>query len=268
MSVQLQLRSEPAAAVTPTVHGVEQIDLAVEGLTKKFGSRAILNGISFSVAQSSVVALIGANGAGKSTLMRCCLRLSEPDSGSIDILGTKLVGARRAALNKARAQVGFIFQKHNLSGRLTALSNVVHGVQSRSSGPRTWYQALAPYHVRNEAMEMLDQVGLADRASSRVDQLSGGQSQRIAIARALMQRPRIIFADEPVASLDPTAGAEVMDLLIRLARTRGVTVMFTTHNIRHALDYSERVIGLKAGIIAMDGPPTEYNAEMLRTFYV
>ncbi len=253
--------------LAPPVRRTDPIDLTVKDLVKTFGSRQILNGVSFSVVQSCVVALIGANGAGKSTLLRCCVRLTEPDSGSVNILGTQLVGAKRSSLNGIRAQIGFVFQKHNLSGRLSALSNVVHGVQSRSSGPRTWHQALAPRHVREEAMDMLELVGLADRAASRVDQLSGGQSQRIAIARALMQRPKIIFADEPVASLDPTAGVEVMDLLIRLARTRGVTVVFTTHSIRHALDYSDRIIGLKDGSITMDGPPADYSAETLRTFY-
>lgn len=265
--MQLHFKAEPK--MIPSADQMpDRTHIAVEKLTKRFGSRSILNEISFSVAESSVVALIGANGAGKSTLLRCCLRLIEPDSGSIDLLGTPIMGARRAALNRIRAQVGFVFQKHNLTSRLSALSNVIHGTQSRFKGPRTWHQAFAPAQAREEAMEMLDLVGLADRAGSRVDQLSGGQSQRIAIARALMQRPRIIFADEPVASLDPTAGEEVMELLIRLARTRGVTVLFTTHNIRHALDYSERIVGLKAGSIAMDAPPAQCDAETLRTFYV
>jgi len=243
------------------------IDLSVRGLTKRFGSMEILRDVSFSVAKGSVVALIGANGAGKSTLLRCCLRLSEPDAGSVEILGTQLNGLNHSGLAKTRSKVGFVFQKHNLCGRLSALSNVVHGVQSRSHGPLSWYQVLAPRAVREEAMEMLQCVGLAHRATSRADQLSGGQSQRVAIARALMQRPQIIFADEPVASLDPTAGEEVMALLISLARERGVTVVFTTHNLRHALDYAERIIGLRAGSIAMDDRASCYSVEKLRAFY-
>ncbi len=228
------------------------IDLSVRGLTKRFGSSQILRDVSFSVAKGSVVALIGANGAGKSTLLRCCMRLTEPDSGSVEVLGTQMIGINLAALARTRAKVGFIFQKHNLSGRLSALSNVIHGVQSRFHGPLVWHQALAPRKIRDEAMEMLHLVGLSHRASSRADQLSGGQSQRVAIARALMQQPQIIFADEPVASLDPTSGEEVMTLLIQLAKNRGVTVVFTTHNIRHALDYAERIIGLRSGSVAMD----------------
>jgi len=270
MQLHHRLQAETDMAVAThfaTDHQPATIDLSVRGLTKRFGSMEILRDVSFSVAKGSVVALIGSNGAGKSTLLRCCLRLTEPDTGSVEILGTQLNGLKHSALAKTRAKVGFVFQKHNLSGRLSALSNVVHGVQSRFGGPLAWHQALAPRAVRDDAMEMLEHVGLAHRATSRADKLSGGQSQRVAIARALMQRPSIIFADEPVASLDPTAGEEVMALLISLARTRGVTVVFTTHNLRHALDYSERIIGLRAGCIAMDDRASSYSAETLRTFY-
>jgi phosphonate transport system ATP-binding protein len=200
-------------------------------------------------------------------LLRCCLRLVEPESGSIEILGTQMIGLSKAALAQTRAKVGFVFQKHNLSSRMSALSNVVHGAQSRVHGPRMWHQMLAPREIREEAIHMLDLVGLANRAASRADQLSGGQSQRVAIARALMQRPQIIFADEPVASLDPTAGEEVMALLIELAKTCGVTVVFTTHNLRHALDYAERIIGLRTGSVAMDDYASNYSVESLRTFY-
>ncbi len=265
-----KVQFETVAAVADRIatdQAPAEIDLSVRGLTKRFGSMEILRDVSFSVAKGSVVALIGANGAGKSTLLRCALRLVEPDAGSIEILGTPLNGMKHSALAKTRAKVGFVFQKHNLCSRLSALSNVVHDVQSRFHGPLAWHQMAAPRAVRDEAMEMLGHVGLADRAASRADQLSGGQSQRVAIARALMQRPRIIFADEPVASLDPTAGEEVMALLISLARTRGVTVVFTTHNLRHALDYGERIVGLRAGQIAMDGRAESYSAETLRSFY-
>ena len=269
----LELLSRPDTVVEKPDTVVEKLDaaqtpdLVVRHVTRRFGSSTVLDGVSFSIARSSVVALIGANGAGKSTLLRCCMRLIEPDSGSIEILGsevTRLGGRRMAGL---RAQVGFVFQKHNLSGRLSALSNVIHGVQSRQGGPRTWLQSLASNAVREEAMEMLDAVGLADKAMRRVDRLSGGQSQRVAIARALMQRPRMILADEPAASLDPMAGQEIMELLVGLSKTRQVTVLFTTHNIRHALDYSDRVIGLKAGHITVDAPAGSLDPEALRTFY-
>lgn len=242
-------------------------DLVLRDITRSFGSTKVLGGVSLSVARSSVVALIGANGAGKSTLLRCCMRLIEPDTGSIEILGKDATALNFSKLTEVRSKVGFVFQKHNLSGRLSALSNVIHGSLARNAGPRSWLQSIAPQHLRNEAMEMLDAVGLADKANRRAETLSGGQAQRVAIARALMQRPSMILADEPVASLDPTAGEEVMKLLTGLSRDRAVTVLFTTHHIRHALDYSDRVVGLKAGTITTDAPANTLDAAVLRTFY-
>ncbi|MCG7505427.1 ATP-binding cassette domain-containing protein [Mesorhizobium sp. IRAMC:0171] len=221
-----------------------------------------------SVESGSIVSLIGANGAGKSTLLRSCIRLIEPDSGSITVQGKQLVGAAHRDLVFVRSKIGFIFQKHNLSSRLSALSNVIHGAQSRRGGPRTWIQAFAPKELREEAMDMLAAVGLSHKALSRADQLSGGQSQRVAIARALMQRPRIILADEPVASLDPSSGFEVMELLIRLAREHKATVMFTTHNLKHAEEYADRVIALKGGLIAFDQHASQFSAASVKDLYV
>ncbi|QRM32352.1 phosphonate ABC transporter ATP-binding protein [Microvirga sp. VF16] len=244
------------------------VDLEISALVKHFGSTPILRGISLAVHRGSIVSLIGANGAGKSTLLRSCIRLVEPDSGSIETLGTQLVGARRKDLVFVRSQVGFVFQKHNLSSRLSVLSNVIHGDQARRRGPGTWVHSLAPTQVREEAMEMLAAVGLAHKATSRADQLSGGQSQRVAIARALMQRPRIILADEPVASLDPASGQEVMELLIRLARTQKATVIFTSHNLKHAEEYADRIVGLKSGRIALDEKAAHISTASVRELYV
>lgn len=262
----LQLESNSAGLPEPGPQSPD-LDLEISNLTKKFGTVPILRGVSFSIRRGSIVSLVGANGAGKSTLLRSCIRLIEPDTGSINALGTQLMGARRREIVRVRSQIGFVFQKHNLSGRLSALSNVVHGVQARRRGIRTWLHSLAPSHIREEAMEMLDAVGLTHKATSRADQLSGGQSQRVAIARALMQRPRIILADEPVASLDPTAGREVMELLINLARTQGTTVLFTTHNLDHAKDYADRIIGMKGGLIAIDEDSPRVSAAMLKDIY-
>jgi phosphonate transport system ATP-binding protein len=126
---------------------------------------------------------------------------------------------------------------------------------------------LATDGERQEAMRCLQLVGLSHVAEQRVDQLSGGQSQRVAIARALMQRPRIMFADEPVASLDPNAGEEVMRLFVELIRSRGLTLVYTSHSVRHALEYSDRVIGLRDGRIEMDSASTDLNQETLRRIY-
>jgi len=244
------------------------LDLEITALTKKFGSTPVLRGVSISIEAGSIVALIGANGAGKSTLLRSCIRLIEPDSGIIKMLGTELTNTRQKDLRIARSQIGFVFQKHNLSSRLSALSNVIHGAQARHFGPRVWLQCFASQTLREEAMEKLSAVGLAHKAVDRADRLSGGQSQRVAIARALMQRPRMILADEPVASLDPNSGQEVMELMARLARTQGATLVFTTHNLQHAKDYADRVIGLKDGLVGLDQPISHFSPAMAEELYV
>jgi len=243
----------PAAPVAAS--GPCAPELSVAGLTKHFGDgRIVLDGIDLTVERGAAVAVIGANGSGKSTLLRCCLRLIEPDGGSIRLLGCEVTALRHRELRALRSRVGFVFQRHNLVGRLSALTNVVHGAQARHAGPRYWLQSLAPPAVRKEAMDCLDRVGLAHMARHRADRLSGGQSQRVAIARALMQRPRVVIADEPVASLDPTAGEEVMRLFVDLMRREGITVVFTSHNLRHAREYADRIVGLAGGRVAVEGP--------------
>jgi phosphonate transport system ATP-binding protein len=147
------------------------------------------------------------------------------------------------------------------------LTNVLHGVQARGSGPAAWFQALAERRVREEAMRCLEIVGLRALADRRVDQLSGGQSQRVAIARALMQRPRMMMADEPVASLDPSAGEEVMALFLELIRMEGLTLLFSSHNLEHAVKYSDRVLGLRRGRLELDEPSVMLDVASLRGLY-
>ena len=242
-------------------------DLAVSDLRKAFGQQQVLKGVSFEVAAGEAVALIGANGSGKSTLLRCCLRLVEPDAGGVTLLGEDVGALPRAALTRLRARVGFVFQRHNLVPRLSALSNVLHGVQARRAGPQTWFHAVARKADREEALHCLELVGLADQAGKRADTLSGGQSQRVAIARALMQRPRMVLADEPVASLDPTAGEEVMELFVRLMREEGMTLLFTSHHLRHALDFGDRLIALRDGVKLLDAPTAGQCLDALKTVY-
>jgi phosphonate transport system ATP-binding protein len=135
------------------------------------------------------------------------------------------------------------------------------------SGPRTWHQLLAPASVREEAMQCLEKVGLADKAMSRVDRLSGGQSQRVAVARMLMQRPRLVIADEPDASLDPRSGEEVMATLRDLAGQRQATLIFVSHRMEHAMRFSDRIVGLAGGRIALDVPSREAKARELEGFF-
>lgn len=258
-SVVVAARAAPQASVTT--------DFAVEALEKRFGTdRVVLRGISLNVRRGDTVALIGANGAGKSTLLRCLLHLVEPDAGEVVLFGMRLRTLRRHQLRRLRSRVGFVFQRHNLVPRLSVFANVLHGALGRSP-IGALHHAVSPAVLRDEAMVCLDRVGLAHLARQRADTLSGGQSQRVAIARALMQKPDAFLADEPVASLDPTAGEEIMDLFTSLAGRDGLTVIFTTHNMDHALRYAQRVIGLRDGRIALDRPATPaVAAELPRIF--
>ena len=257
----------PHAAAAPMAEP-RATDMVVRGLVKSFDGRTpVLRDISFEVPQGQSVALIGANGCGKSTLLRCCLRLIVPDAGEVRLLGRDMTRLGSRGLRQTRAQVGFVFQRHNLVPRLSVLSNVLHGAQSRNWGPHVWYQSFAPRQFREQALDCLARVGLAELASRRVDELSGGQSQRVAIARALMQRPRIIFADEPVASLDPAAGEEVMALFTDLLRDEGLTLLFVSHNLDHAVSYADRLLGLRRGRLALDQPARNAHIGSLRELY-
>ena len=243
-------------------------DLVVRGLCKCFdGGTPVLAGIDFTVPTGQSVALIGANGAGKSTLLRCCMHLIAPDEGVVHLLGHNVGQLNPKALRHLRAEVGFVFQKHNLVPRLSALSNVLHGAIARSALARAWSHSWASAALRDEALACLARVGLAHIAGRRVDKLSGGQSQRVAIARALMQGPRMMVADEPVASLDPSSGEEVMRLFSALVREEGLTMLFTSHDLSHAIKYADRVIALRHGVIVLDAPSSELSMAMLRALY-
>lgn len=200
-------------------------------------------------------------------VLRCLVRLTEPSAGTVTALGQEVTALRGAVLRRYRSRVGFVFQRHNLVARLSALSNVVHGVQSRRTGPRTWLHSLASPDVRDEALGCLDRVGLAGLALQRADSLSGGQSQRVAVARMLMQRPELVIADEPDASLDPKAGAEVMELLFNLTRERGLTLVFVSHHMEHAVRFADRIVGLAGGRVALDQPAAGADPVALKRFF-
>jgi phosphonate transport system ATP-binding protein len=221
-------------------------------LTKEYapGHRA-LDDIELAVAPGEVVALVGSNGAGKSTLLRCLVRLLEPTSGEIVLDGVDVRAASRRELRRLRLQVGFVFQRFQLIPRLSAFHNVLLGALGRA-GTRCVFPATAPDEVRTEAMACLERVGLAELAGRRVDALSGGQQQRVAIARMLLQRPRLVFADEPVASLDPVAGTGVMELLRDIAMERRLTVLVALHQLDFAMRYTDRIVGLRDGRVVLD----------------
>jgi phosphonate transport system ATP-binding protein len=242
--------------------------LTVASLQKSYTGRgAVLKDVSFTVNQGETVALIGGNGSGKSTLLRCCLRFIEPDQGKIVFLKKEISQLKKKQLRTLRSKIGLVFQRHNLVPRLTVLSNVIHGAIGRAGGIKTFRQGFAPKSLREEAMECLDKVGLPHLAESRADQISGGESQRVAIARVLMQRPDFMIADEPAASLDPKVGLEVMDLFQELNQKDNITLLFVSHDLDHALTYSNRLLGLQKGKMIVNGRTCDFSKGDLNELY-
>ncbi len=263
------LRGNAAPEAASIRQAPASTELAVTGLSKRYDGEPqnVLRDISFRIGTGERVALLGANGSGKSTLLRCCMRLMEPSSGDVRLFGNDVRQLGRSALRGLRSRTGVVFQRHNLVGRLSVLTNVIHGALGRSRHPGTWFQATAAQPWRDEAVRCLQEVGMADYTGQRADRLSGGQSQRVAIARTLMQHPQLVFADEPAASLDPAAGEEVMALFSRLIAGHGMTLVFSSHDLDHARRYADRVIALRAGEVVIDRPTAAVDFSQLAGLY-
>ncbi|MDR6508550.1 ATP-binding cassette domain-containing protein [Arthrobacter oryzae] len=241
--------------------------LAVKGLSKSFAGRTVLNGVDFDVRAGELVAFLGANGSGKSTTLRCVMGISRPDAGSISIDGMDLAGLQGRALQHATRRTAMIFQKIHLVPRRTALDNVCAGALARIPTTRSLSPVLFPAGIRQEALECLDRVGLADRALDRVGRLSGGQQQRVAVARTLCQRADIVLADEPVSALDPHAAEQVMALLRDLAHNEKLAVAAVLHQPDLALRYADRSIGLLNGTMAFNLASAGVGAAQLDELY-
>lgn len=244
------------------------LSLKIEQLSKVYenGTTALSN-VSFSALPGEGIVLLGANGSGKSTLLRCIVGLEQATSGKILIGDCAINTINQRKLRQVRRKVGLVFQRFNLVGSLSTFHNVLHGALGRSRGPRYWFPATAPRQERQRAMYCLERVNLAHLAQQRADTLSGGQQQRVAIARTLMQDPDLLLVDEPVASLDPKAGREVMDLLWDIVQERGLTVVCSLHQIHLAREYADRIIGLKAGRIFLDQSAIDLGKEELDELY-
>jgi phosphonate transport system ATP-binding protein len=225
--------------------------IRIIGLSERFGDRIVLDDVSFEVAAGEVVAILGASGAGKTTLFRCVTRLAQSDGGQI-FLGEhtiRTLGGRQ--LSMARSEIGLIFQQFNLIRRLNALDNVLVG---RLGEVATWRVMLRrfPRSDRQLALAALDRVGMLPYALQRAESLSGGQQQRVAIARALAQQSRFVLADEPVASLDPESAKSVLSILRDIAKERMIAVLVSLHQVEFAIQFADRVIGLRAGRMIAD----------------
>ena len=241
--------------------------LKIENLCKTYpnGTQA-LNGVSFEVEEGEFLAVIGLSGSGKSTLLRCINRLIEPTSGKIIWNDLDITAATGKEIRNIRRQIGMIFQQFNLVKRSSVSINVLSG--------RLGYVSTIPslFHVfskedHERVKKTLDMVGLADKIDVRADSLSGGQQQRVGIARALMQEPKMILADEPVASLDPVLAHSILKYLEKLNKEYGMTVICSLHFLDLVHRYATRAIALNDGLLVFEGLPNEIDDAQFKHIY-
>lgn len=252
--------------------------LEIKDLHKAYGDKTqVLRGINFQIEQGEFVCIIGLSGAGKSTLLRCVNRLIEASSGAIlvprALSGISADGAQvdvlrlnAEELRLLRRKVGMVFQQFNIVKRLLVIENVLSGGLGYQPGLRSVLRIFSREEKR-QALTNLDRVGLLDHAYKRADQLSGGEQQRVAIARTLMQQPAIILADEPVASLDPRLSRIVLDILKRVCREDAITALVSLHALELTREYADRIIGLKQGQIFFDGRPRDLTDAIVDSVY-
>lgn len=241
--------------------------LTISGLTKTYqtGDKA-LNNVSFTIAKGQVVGLIGPSGAGKSTLIRCINRLVEPSDGQIHLNDIAINQLSQSQLRKARRKIGMIFQEYALVDRLTVMENVLSGRLGYVSFWRSFWRQYPGKDISN-AYRLLDRVGLIQHADKRADALSGGQRQRVGIARALAQDPELLLIDEPTASLDPKTSRQVMRLLVEMCNERDLPAIINIHDVVLAQQFTDRIIGLKAGEVVFDGAPQQLTEQVLTQIY-
>lgn len=241
--------------------------LQVQNLTKVYPSGTVaLKDVCFEVADREFLVVIGLSGSGKSTLLRCINRLIEPTSGRILWDGKDITAATPAELRTIRRQIGMVFQQFNLVRRSSVLTNVLSG---RLGYANPWLSLIGlwPARERERAMRALERVGIADKFDARADALSGGQQQRVGVARALMQEPRLLLADEPIASLDPVLAHSILQYLEQLNKKDGITVICSLHFLDLVHRYATRVIGLKDGVKVFEGLPQEIDRKRFKEVY-
>ncbi len=225
-----------------------------------------LKNVNLNIEQGEFVAIIGLSGAGKSTILRCINRMHDIQQGTLNVDGVDVESLSGKSLRRFRRKVGMIFQSFNLVSRSTVIKNVL----TADVPDMPFWRVLFGIFTKEQkmrALESLDKVGILDKAYTRCDQLSGGQQQRVALARTLNQNPSIILADEPVASLDPVTARQVMSDFVRINKEYKITILLNIHHVDLALNYCDRVIGVRAGEIVFDGPASSITQEQLDEVY-
>jgi phosphonate transport system ATP-binding protein len=243
--------------------------ITLDHVTKRFETKRALENISVTLCPGQLVAVLGRSGAGKTTLLRCLARSVPVTDGVIRFGDQDLTSLHGSTLRRHRAHVGMIYQQFNLVKRLRVLDNVLIGRLPHLSGWRRW-AALWRYfdaHQQEIALRCLDHVGLLDRVWQRTDTLSGGEQQRVAIAKILAQEPQVILADEPVASLDVMNSILVMETLQRIVSRASLTVVANLHHVEYARRYADRVLGLRGGRLVFDGSPADLTMAVLEGIF-
>ena len=261
-----------APAIQPFIperSGAAALDapLVIEDIRKRFGENEVLKGVSLTLERGELLAILGANGCGKSTLLRCAVRLTDPDAGSSRLLGRDLTRLEGRELRHARREASVVFQQIALVAQATAFDNVCFGALGRMSLLRSFTARGFPREVRDRAAVALQRVGMLDKAWQRAGTLSGGQAQRVAIARSYCQQAQVILADEPVSALDPRAAEEVLSLLADLAHTDGLAALVVLHQPDLALRHADRVVGMKLGRVEFDRRRGDVPPELVAGLY-
>lgn len=234
---------------------------------KKYANGTVaLQNINLSIEQGEFVAVIGLSGAGKSTLIRCINRMHDITGGQLNVDGVDVSKLKGKQIRRFRRRIGMIFQSFNLVTRTTVIKNVLVSFVPDLPFWRKLTGIYSKEH-RIKALEALDKVGILDKAYIRVDQLSGGQQQRVALARTLAQNPDIILADEPIASLDPVTSKVVMDDFKRINADMNISVIMNIHHVEIALEYADRIIGIRKGEVVFDGEAANVTKAMLDEIY-
>ena len=225
-----------------------------------------LDDVDLTIQDGEFVAIIGRSGAGKSTLLRSVNRMHQITSGTLMVNGTDVSTLSGKSLRRFRRGIGMVFQSFNLVTRTTVIKNVLSACVPDMP---FWRVLLGVFRKEDKikSLESLDKVGILDKAYMRADQLSGGQQQRVALARTLTQDPRIILADEPVAALDPVTAKQVMQDFVRINQEMGISILLNIHHVELALEYANRIIGIRAGKIVYDGPSANVNQTVLDAIY-
>ncbi len=237
------------------------------GAGKTYPNGAVgLRHVDLKIDQGEFVAIIGLSGAGKSTLIRTVNRMIDVTEGRVIVDGLDVTSLRGKALRRFRRRIGMIFQSFNLVPRATAVRNVLTSMVP-DMNPFAAFLGIFSRDQKLAALQALDKVGILDKAYTRCDQLSGGQQQRVALARTLNQNPKIILADEPVAALDPVTARQVMGDFKGINRETNITILINIHHVDLAMEYADRVIGIRSGDVVYDGPTGDVTQEILDEIY-